>query len=334
MGYPIGEWIWDASTERLGLSISEGPLKSVLNGAWSLQDVGKVLDGLSHKALTDALEMCDTQVGVDLQTAEGARIHLAGASIGANTTRGVILSSVSGESVSAAPSSGLAPSYQPIIDLRTQAVAGFEALARWEDGKARSPEALAEAQALASNMLIKAAEALVCFRSISGAQNLFMHVNVTSMDLVDENLTNLVSALCSGYDLASGSLRLELTEQAALRDTEQSLKRIQDLKAVGAGLVLDDFGSGHSSFLWLADLPADSLKIDASLIQQLDNPRVETILEALTLMSRRLGMTVTAEGVEDIEMMPKLSRLGFDYAQGYALGRPLPVDGMEAFLRP
>ena len=75
------------------------------------------------------------------------------------------------------------------------------------------------------------------------------------------------------------------------------------------------------------------MKVDANLVQQIDNPRVETILEALTLMARRLGMTSTAEGVEDLSMMTRLRTLGFDHAQGFALGRPLPAEQTEALLR-
>jgi EAL domain-containing protein (putative c-di-GMP-specific phosphodiesterase class I) len=181
-------------------------------------------------------------------------------------------------------------------------------------------------------MLIHAAESLVGFRKVARNPNLFVQVNITSLDLEDGELMDLISALQSGHQLAPGSIRLELTEQDALRDTQQTLNRLHDLKAAGAGIVLDDFGSGHSSFQWLADLPADALKVDASLIKQIDNPRVETILEALTLMARRLGMTSTAEGVEDEAVMPLLRTLGFDHAQGFALGRPMSVSKAEAFL--
>ena len=214
------------------------------------------------------------------------------------------------------------------VDARVE---GFEALARWE-GEEGLQSPVGDRKGLATSMLIHASEALNRFRKITKTDALFMQVNITSHDLADEQLVDLISALQSGHNLVHGSIRLELTEQDALRDTGQTLSRLHDLRAAGAGIVLDDFGSGHSSFQWLADLPADALKVDASLIAQLDNPRVETILEALTLMSRRLGMTSTAEGVEDEAMMPRLRTLGFDHAQGFALGRPMSIEKMEAFL--
>jgi EAL domain-containing protein (putative c-di-GMP-specific phosphodiesterase class I) len=183
-------------------------------------------------------------------------------------------------------------------------------------------------------MLIHAAEALTTLRAASGNEKLFTQVNVTSHDLKDTQLVELITELQNGHGLAPKSIKLELTEQVALRDTSQSLERIKQLREAGAGIVLDDFGSGHSSFQWLADLPADSLKVDASLIAQMDNRRVETILEGLTLISRRLGMTSTAEGVEDASMMARLRTLGFDHAQGFALGRPMTVNKAEAFFKP
>ncbi len=228
---------------------------------------------------------------------------------------------------------GLLPVFQPIICLRSRRIEGFEALARWEDdGGARTP--VGDTRGLASSMLIHAAEALNAFREATRNPGLFIQVNITSHDLQDDGLTDLLLALRSGHDLEPRAIRLELTEQDALRDTAQTLQRLNDLRDAGAGIVLDDFGSGHSSFQWLADLPADALKIDASLIQQVSNPRVETILEALTLMARRLGMTSTAEGVEDDGLLAQLRTLGFDHAQGFALGRPMGINQALQFLKP
>ena len=151
------------------------------------------------------------------------------------------------------------PVFQPILCLRSHRVEGFEALARWE-GEAGAQSPVGDTQGLASSMLIHAAESLVSFRNVARNPNLFVQVNITSLDLEDGELIDLITALRSGHRLSPGSIRLELTEQDALRDTQQTLNRLHDLKAAGAGIVLDDFGSGHSSFQWLADLPADALK--------------------------------------------------------------------------
>ena len=332
MSVPIGEWQWNKNTQRLTMSLVPPALGRLLSGDWALEDLNNVLDGLSRQRLRSGLNTPNGDVALELSTADGSIVHLAGGSVDEYWSRGVILSV--GEDVSSNESGvvELLPVFQPILCLRSRRVEGLEALARWEGNEGRGAP-VGDTQGLASSMLIQAAESLVGFRAVARNPNLFVQVNITSLDLEDDQMIALISALRSGHNLAPGSIRLELTEQDALRDTQQTLNRLNDLKAAGAGIVRDDFGSGHSSFQWLADLPADALKVDASLIKQIDNPRVETILEALTLMARRLGMTSTAEGVEDEAMMPRLRTLGFDHAQGFALGRPMSVNKAEAFLR-
>ncbi len=332
MSVPIGEWQWNKSTQRLTLSLVPPSLERLLSGDWALDDLSNVLDGLSRQRLRNGLETPNGDVALELVTAEGSVVHLAGGAVDDYWSRGVILSVGETTKTEEETVAELLPVFQPIICLRSRRVEGFEALARWE-GQEGAHNPVGDTQGLASSMLIHAAECLAHFRKAARNPNLFVQVNITSLDLEDGQLTDLISALQSGHKYAPGSIRLELTEQDALRDTQQTLNRLHDLKAAGAGIVLDDFGSGHSSFQWLADLPADALKVDASLIAQIDNPRVETILEALTLMSRRLGMTSTAEGVEDEGIMSQLRTLGFDHAQGFALGRPMTADKADTFLR-
>lgn len=332
MSAPIGEWQWNRSTQRLTLSLEAPEVSRLLSGEWALDDLSNVLDGLSRQRLRNGLETPNGQVALELVTAEGQIVHLAGGTVDEAWSRGVILPVGELESDDIDDRVELLPVFQPILCLRSRRVEGFEALARWE-GEEGLQSPVGDRKGLATSMLIHAAEALNRFRRVTSVDSLFIQVNITSHDLADDQLVDLISALQSGHDLAHGSIRLELTEQDALRDTGQTLNRLHDLRAAGAGIVLDDFGSGHSSFQWLADLPADALKVDASLIAQIDNPRVETILEALTLMARRLGMSSTAEGVEDQAMMPRLRTLGFDHAQGFALGRPMSIEKMEEFLR-
>ena len=332
MADTIREWQWDRRTQRLSLIVTSPDLGRSLSGDWTLEDLSYVLDGLSRQRLRKGLESGTADVSIELVTGQGDIIHLVGGAVDEDISRGVILSALDTPSSRPEERVELVPVFQPIVCLRSHRVEGFEALARWgqTDGDVGP---ITDTDGLASSMLIQAAEALKTFRDVANNQQLFMQVNITSLDLTDAQLVDLVAALQSGHDLAPKSLKLELTEQDALRDTDHTLRRINELREAGAGIVLDDFGSGHSSFQWLADLPADSLKVDASLVKQIDNPRVETILEALTLIARRLGMTSTAEGVEDKAVMPKLRTLGFDHAQGFALGRPITADRMADFLR-
>ncbi|MEM9841997.1 MAG: EAL domain-containing protein [Pseudomonadota bacterium] len=331
MGMQIGEWQWNRNTQRLKMTLQPPSLGRLLSGDWALDDLSLVLDGLSRQRLRGGLNTPNGDVALELVTAEGSIVHLAGGAVDETSSRGVILSAGDTIGPKTEERVDLVPVYQPIICLRSRRVEGFEALARWA-GETGFEHPVADRRGLASSMLIHAAEALNRFRQITYNESMFVQVNVSSLDLVDGKLTDLIAALRSGHDLAPASIRLELTEQDALRDSQQTLARLHELRDVGAGIVLDDFGSGHSSFQWLADLPADALKVDASLIQQIQNRRVETILEALTLMARRLGMTSTAEGVEDEALLPHLRTLGFDHAQGFALGRPMALDDMAHFL--
>lgn len=331
MSAPIGEWQWNRTTRRLTLALQPAVLGRQLSGDWAIEDLGHVLDGLSRQRLQTGLDTPNGDVGFELITAEGEAIFLAGGPVDDVRSRGVILSVAETAEIGSEPGASLLPVFQPIVCLRSQRIEGFEALARWQ-GNDFQQRPVGDTTGLATSMLIFAADALSRFREIARNPNLFVQVNITSHDLADAQLVDLVSAIRSGHDLAPGAIRFELTEQDALRDTEQSLQRLHELRDAGAGIVLDDFGSGHSSFQWLADLPADALKVDASLVQQINNPRVETILEALTLMARRLGMTSTAEGVEDLAMLTRLRTLGFDHAQGFALGRPQPAEDAEALL--
>lgn len=332
MSATIGEWQWNKATRRLTLELQPTALGRQLSGDWAIEDLGHVLDGFSRQRLQTGLSTPNGDVGFELITAEGEAIFLAGGPVDDVRSRGVILSVSETTELGSEPGANLLPVFQPIVCLRSQRIEGFEALARWQ-GSDQQQRPVGDTKGLATSMLIFAAEALSKFQETARNPNLFVQVNITSHDLSDAQLVDLVSAIRSGHDLAPGTIRFELTEQDALRDTEQSLQRLHELRDAGAGIVLDDFGSGHSSFQWLADLPADALKVDASLVQQIDNPRVETILEALTLMARRLGMTSTAEGVEDLAMLTRLRTLGFDHAQGFALGRPQPAEEAEALLK-
>ena len=182
-------------------------------------------------------------------------------------------------------------------------------------------------------MLIHAAQALSEWQTQTGRDDVYVQVNLTGRDLATSDVANLIDTLIQGYGIPTGTIRVELTEQAALRDTEKVLETVNAIKSAGAALVLDDFGSGHSSFAWLADMPADALKIDPDLTRRIGDPRTEHILEAITLLASRLNMSVTAEGVEDKAMIAKLRQLHFTHVQGFAFSRPLQKEAALDFLK-
>lgn len=333
---PQGNWRWNAPAKRLLIDVQRGADLSELSGDWSIDALEQMLEGLSRGRLDRAFEGGDGPVRCNLRLSSGRSVHLVGAFVGESEARGMLLSGDDFQEIDPSdlnPGPDLAPVFQPIVSLRNGQVAGFEALARWDDGDPKSPPSRYEDEALASNMLIRSAEALARLREVTGRDDLFMHVNLTARDLAKGTLPALVEALINGYNLPDRSLKMELTEQAALRDADYALSAALALKAVGAGLVLDDFGTGHSSFAWLADLPADSLKIDHGLTRRLGQHRTDTILSTITLLASRLGMTSTAEGVERKEDAARLRALGFDHVQGFAFARPMDIESAIRFMR-
>lgn len=334
----IGRWSWDPQTQRLRIEPATGESLDDLGGTWSLNALGVMLDGFSRSRLERAFRS-EPRVPRALNCAvglsKGGAVQLVGRVDEAGHGVGELRRSVSsGHPFSlAAPGPGLEAVFQPIVSLSSGRIAGFEALARW-DGAPPSDqsgeEGLAD-DALAPNMLIRASEALAAWQR-AGHPGLFVNVNLTGRDLAGDDLPGLVEALVSGHGFAPGQVRIELTEQAALRDDIEAVRVAHDLKKAGAGVILDDFGSGHSSFSWLASLPADGLKIDPELTRQTGSERVCIILETITLLASRLKMSATAEGVESLEQIGLLRSLGFDYAQGFAFSRPVAAVDAERLL--
>ena len=332
MGSEIGHWWWDPQARRLKIEPDRSALLEQIGGTWTLDSLGVVLDGLSRSRLErvfDPARAPTRSIACALGLSTGGSIRLVGAFDEGGSASGLLLrESTPDLAAQPAPGPSLQAVFQPIVSLVTGNVAGFEALARW-DGAApqdRAGEGGMGDEALAQNMLIRASEALAIWRRSRPDQSIFVNVNLTGRDLASDDLPNLVEALISSHGFAPGELRIELTEQAALRDASEAIRVARALKAVGAGVILDDFGSGHSSFSWLAALPADGLKIDPELTRQLGSSKVRIILETVTLLASRLGMSATAEGIEDLAQISLLRSLGFHYAQGFAFSHPVSAE--------
>lgn len=328
-----GNWRWSGAAGRLDMHIDAASRVAHLRGSWSPDALDVLLDGLSRGRLRKSLSGEDTSVNCALTLSDGQQVQLVGAFVGPGEASGLILSGERMERRGAGDGPGpeLTPAFQPIISLATGKVAGYEALARWTGAGAGSHRH--DDDGLASNMLIRASETLAHWQQRTGRTDLFVHVNLTARDLEQSGLAELVDALVEGHGLTPGTLRIELTEQAALRDVETALKVARTLVDAGAGIVLDDFGSGHSSFAWLAELPAIGLKVDPDLLRHVGHPRYDAILRAVTALAADLGMSATAEGIETQDQLDRLKPLGFNFAQGFVLGRPAPRADIEAGFR-
>jgi len=223
--------------------------------------------------------------------------------------------------------------YQPIVELATGRVHGFEALARWTDPVLGQipPDvfiALAEEAGLIAELglfvLETGARQLGEWRRAYPDANLSMSVNLAPRQLEDPELAQRVSEVLAANDLPPHSLQLELTESAFTsqsRSTEQ-LHRLRDL---GLPLAIDDFGSSESTLARLHTVPATTLKIDRAFLKELDNApeRSTRLLQAVTAIADALGLDTVAEGIETVAHRDVVAAVGCTYGQGYLYARPL-----------
>jgi EAL domain-containing protein (putative c-di-GMP-specific phosphodiesterase class I) len=348
-------WTWHAADGHLSIRSEVGGPLGYLDGRWRLDTFLGQVDGLARGLIVARLRDGKAGEPVDarITLTDGRPAHFVGSFYDTGMARGLIVtvdgtaSSAAGGVAAGAPAgvaariaggTNVEPVFQPIRRLDDLSVAGFEALARFRapDGRLVGAETLVglggdtDWVAIAPVMLLKSAETLAALRAEGSTP--FMQVNLSAAEIARPLLVEHIAAIIRDANLPPGALRIELTEQAALRDFEGALGALAAFRAAGAGIVLDDFGAGHSSFAWLAEIPADGVKLDPKLIRMVAQPRARKILTSLAALIRDLGMTVTAEGIEDPATAPDLLAMGCDYVQGFAYDMPmLGVDVAAAF---
>lgn len=337
-------WEWAGDEGRLRIQGHGETGQGDLDGQWLLGDFLSMLDGMSGQRLAQRLTAgaSGDRLDMTLSLADGKSLHLLGAIEDNDRAKGLMFSP--GMSQSLATGVPVEAAFQPIIRLRDGHIAGFEALARWRgdtgellsagsfNSPGNGPGAEIFMGGLALAMLDQAANALGDWKDRFPGLDLFVQVNMTGADLYRADVLEKVSALVQSGRFPEGALRIELTEQMALRDFAAGVAAATALKASGVGLVLDDFGSGHSSLAWLAAIPANGIKLDPQLMSMAGTPRVDTILSGIARLAHKLGMTVTAEGVEDLGQVSFLKGIGCDYAQGFAYAHAMEKSKADRFL--
>jgi diguanylate cyclase (GGDEF)-like protein/PAS domain S-box-containing protein len=235
--------------------------------------------------------------------------------------------------------------YQPIIDLRTGRVIGFEALMRWnhpERGLLAPGEfiAFAEETGLIVPMgmwaLETACRQTAYWQSVRdrtpNAPQLSISVNLAARQVADRTLTKTVAEIIERTGIAAGAVVLELTENTLMQDTASTIDALHALRSQGVHLSIDDFGTGYSSLAYLKRFPVESLKIDRSFIDGLGQESEDTsIVEAIIRLAHALELSAVAEGLETPTQLETLRTLGCDYAQGFLLGHPLPAEVIGDF---
>ena len=229
--------------------------------------------------------------------------------------------------------------YQPKFKACERGICGVEALIRWKHPSLGM---------LTPNMFIRGAEKTgliirmgywaleeAC-KQIKAWEHTHPHflpisVNLSAIQFEHKYLFATLDALLSKYKVDSSYLMIEITESTAMHHIENSIRTLERLRQMGIKLAIDDFGTGHSSFLYLKNLPVDELKIDKEFIYDLTpNSKEEMILESIIQLAIKLGLVVTAEGVETPLQAEILTRLGCQQLQGYLLGLPVGVVRLEA----
>ncbi|HOB92992.1 MAG TPA: EAL domain-containing protein [Aquabacterium sp.] len=236
--------------------------------------------------------------------------------------------------------------YQPIFELASGQVVGFEALARWThpDLGPVSPGtfvALAAdagvATELTDQLVLRACRQLRYWQTtLPGTGALVMHLNITGRDLVHGSLTDRLLQALHDTGLQPRHLRLELDEDTLMQHIDAALPVLAQLRQHGIALSLDDFGSGYSSLRHLHALPIDSLKIDPSFVQSLLGSETVAgdagVVRAVVELGRSLGKGVIAEGIESASQLALLRAMGCLQGQGYHLAPPLAPGAVPALL--
>jgi diguanylate cyclase (GGDEF)-like protein/PAS domain S-box-containing protein len=223
--------------------------------------------------------------------------------------------------------------FQPIVRLEDRTIAGFETLLRWDHprlGRLDAGEFLPVAERtglvveFALLALDRTARELAAWqRALAVDPPIFATVNILSRQLLRHDLLRDVKSVLVRNDIATGSLKLELTESLVMENPEFAAQMLGRIKELGAGLALDDFGAGYSSLAYLQRFPFDTIKIDRSFVRQTGKATRPVILRSIVSLARELGLDVIAEGAETESDAIELYQLGCGYAQGYAFGRPI-----------
>ena len=229
---------------------------------------------------------------------------------------------------------------QPKVDLATGKVVGAEALVRWvhpekgfigPDNFIPFAETTGFIRMLTSWMLERAA--LLCAELQRNGKNIKFSVNLSTRDLLDQDLPAHFADILARNNLAPSAMCLEITESAIMDDPVRAQLTLERLHAMGVELAIDDFGTGYSSLAYLKRLPVDELKIDKSFVLNMEHDQDDAKIVKSTIdLGHNLGLRVVAEGLETIAVWHLLEQMGCDQAQGYFLSKPMPGDRFMAWL--
>lgn len=232
--------------------------------------------------------------------------------------------------------------YQPQVDTKTKKIIGCEALIRWNHPELGMISPLKFIPIAEANGLIITIGRWVLYTACmqnklwqdSGYTPIYVSVNLSAVQLIQEGFLDMVSEVLQETGLPSEYLELEITESVAVNNPEYITGILERLKSMGIRIALDDFGTGYSSLNYLKNFAINTLKIDRSFIIDInDNPKNEAIVSTILAMGRNLRLKVTAEGVETEEQYQTLLDKDCDIIQGYYFSKPVPQSEFEKLIK-
>jgi diguanylate cyclase (GGDEF)-like protein/PAS domain S-box-containing protein len=232
--------------------------------------------------------------------------------------------------------------YQPIVQLASREIIGFEALLRWQhpdEGLISPHQFIAAAEdsgllyALGHWLILEACKQLHTWKNQHPAISVSISVNLSAKQLADARFLPELQAAIRETGVAFSRLQLEMTETVAASDPKLTVRVLSYLKQIGVGVILDDFGTGNSSLSGLRLFPMEGLKIDRSLISSMLADRGTTdMVELIVLLGHKLKLKIIAEGIESAKHWERLCELGCDLGQGYFFSQPVDAEGAGRLL--
>jgi diguanylate cyclase (GGDEF)-like protein len=233
--------------------------------------------------------------------------------------------------------------YQPIIDLATMQLKGFEALMRWKHpqrGIVPPYEFIPVAEEtnfivpLTFWILEKSCAQLVEWQNRSPLnKSLVMSVNLSGKHFAQHDIVEQIRRIIIKTGVNPSCLKLEITESAVMENAENTIMMLKNLRSLGVNLSIDDFGTGYSSLSYLHRFPIDTLKVDRSFVSSMeDGSENGEIVRTIIALAKTLNLDVVAEGIETIHQLHQLRILGCEYGQGYLFSRPVPSEEAQTIL--
>ncbi len=224
--------------------------------------------------------------------------------------------------------------YQPVVNLESNEISGFEALIRWnhpDKGQVQPSTFIPLAEEI--GFIVPLGEWVIrqaCLAAARWPEHLSVAVNISAAQFRGSSLMPVIVNALGASGLHPTRLEIEITETVLLQDREATLAILHQLRALGIRIAMDDFGTGYSSLTYLQSFPFDKIKIDRSFVKDItENEGSLYIVRAVAALANGMGMAATAEGVETTEQLEKIAAVGCTEMQGYLFSKPLPVAEIE-----